>query len=38
VYYMARNWFVSIFLRLLKYYEGIIFLTTNRIEEFDPAF
>lgn len=35
---MARNGFVSVFLRLLEYYEGIIFLTTNRIEEFDPAF
>jgi SpoVK/Ycf46/Vps4 family AAA+-type ATPase len=35
---MLRNGFVSVFLRLLEYYEGIIFLTTNRIEEFDPAF
>jgi hypothetical protein len=38
VYYMARNRVVSIFLRLLKYYESIIFLTTNRIGEFGPAF
>jgi len=35
---MERNAFVSVFLRLLEYYEGILFLTTNRIEEFDPAF
>jgi SpoVK/Ycf46/Vps4 family AAA+-type ATPase len=35
---MERNGFVSVFLRLLEYYEGILFLTTNRIEEFDPAF
>ena len=35
---MRRNGFVSVFLRLLEYYEGILFLTTNRIEEFDPAF
>jgi SpoVK/Ycf46/Vps4 family AAA+-type ATPase len=35
---MVRNGFVSVFLRLLEYYEGIFFLTTNRIEEFDPAF
>jgi SpoVK/Ycf46/Vps4 family AAA+-type ATPase len=33
-----RNGFVSVFLRLLEYYEGILFLTTNRLEEFDPAF
>lgn len=26
------------FLRVLEYYEGIMFLTTNRIEAFDPAF
>jgi SpoVK/Ycf46/Vps4 family AAA+-type ATPase len=35
---MKRNAFVAVFLRLLEYCEGIIFLTTNRIEEFDPAF
>ena len=35
---MERNAFVTIFLRLLEYYQGILFLTTNRIEEFDPAF
>lgn len=35
---MVRNAFVSIFLRLLEYYEGILFLTTNRAREFDSAF
>jgi len=29
---------VGIFLRLLEYHDGIIFLTTNRVECFDPAF
>lgn len=29
---------VPVFLRLLEYYEGILFLTTNRIQVFDPAF
>jgi len=33
-----RNSVVSVFLRLLEYYEGILFLTTNRLDEFDPAF
>ena len=27
-----------VFLRALEYYEGIMFLTTNRISDFDPAF
>ena len=27
-----------VFLRLLEYYEGILFLTTNRIDVFDAAF
>ena len=35
---MRRNAFVTIFLRLLEYYKGIMFLTSNRVEEFDPAF
>ncbi|KAH8790277.1 P-loop containing nucleoside triphosphate hydrolase protein [Hyaloscypha finlandica] len=36
---LERNSLVStVFLRLLEYYEGILFLTTNRIEAFDPAF
>jgi SpoVK/Ycf46/Vps4 family AAA+-type ATPase len=28
----------KVFLRVLEYYEGIMFLTTNRIDAFDPAF
>ncbi|KAK6522207.1 hypothetical protein TWF281_002773 [Arthrobotrys megalospora] len=32
-----RNALVSIFLRLLEYYHGILFLTSNRVETFDEA-
>ena len=32
-----HNSLVSIFLRMLEYYEGIMFLTTNRLTEFDEA-
>jgi AAA+ superfamily predicted ATPase len=35
---LQRNALVSIFLRLLEYYKGILFLTTNRIKTFDDAF
>lgn len=35
---LERNSLVSIFLRLLEYYQGMIFLTTNRIKNFDEAF
>lgn len=35
---MERNKIVSIFLRTLEYYEGILFLTTNRVKNMDPAF
>ncbi|KAI9851898.1 MAG: hypothetical protein M1824_002448 [Vezdaea acicularis] len=35
---LERNGLVSVFLRILEYYEGIIFLTTNRIGSFDAAF
>ena len=35
---LDRNKIVSIFLRTLEYYEGILFLTTNRVEHMDPAF
>lgn len=35
---LERNKLVSIFLRMLEYYEGVLFLTTNRIKEIDPAF
>ncbi|KAF1968576.1 hypothetical protein BU23DRAFT_479942 [Bimuria novae-zelandiae CBS 107.79] len=33
-----RNALVSVFLRLTEYYQGILFLTTNRIATFDEAF
>ncbi|TPX13408.1 uncharacterized protein E0L32_006138 [Thyridium curvatum] len=35
---MARNGLVSIFLRTLEYYSGILFMTTNRVRTFDDAF
>lgn len=35
---LERNKIVSIFLRTLEYYEGILFLTTNRVKNMDPAF
>ena len=35
---MERNRIVGIFLRLLEYYEGCLFLTTNRVKSMDPAF
>ncbi|KAF2193097.1 hypothetical protein K469DRAFT_715133 [Zopfia rhizophila CBS 207.26] len=38
VHDIHRNALVSIFLRLLEYYQGILFLTTNRVETFDEAF
>jgi SpoVK/Ycf46/Vps4 family AAA+-type ATPase len=28
----------EVFLRLIEYYEGILFLTTNRLDDFDEAF
>ncbi|EFX01622.1 aaa family ATPase [Grosmannia clavigera kw1407] len=33
-----RNGIVSIFLRTLEYYQGVLFLTTNRRGNIDPAF
>jgi len=36
--HLERNQIVSTFLRLLEYFEGTIFLTTNRIDAIDPAF
>ncbi|RSM20636.1 hypothetical protein CDV31_000614 [Fusarium ambrosium] len=33
-----RNAIISIFLRILEYYDGILILTTNRIGSFDEAF
>jgi hypothetical protein len=35
---LERNKMVSIFLRVLEYYEGILFLTTNRSNDIDDAF
>ena len=35
---LERNKMVSIFLRMLEYYEGILFLTTNRVSNIDDAF
>ena len=35
---ISRNALVSIFLRLLEYFSGILFLTTNRVVTFDEAF
>jgi hypothetical protein len=33
-----RNAMVGVFLRLLEYHTGVLFLTTNRVRNFDPAF
>eukprot|EP00164_Ancoracysta_twista_P000905 GFYU01001190.1.p1 GENE.GFYU01001190.1~~GFYU01001190.1.p1 ORF type:complete len:723 (+),score=273.76 GFYU01001190.1:26-2170(+) len=33
-----RNALVGIFLRLLEYHQGVLFLTTNRVKCFDEAF
>ncbi|KAF8849600.1 P-loop containing nucleoside triphosphate hydrolase protein [Acephala macrosclerotiorum] len=35
---LRRNAIVSVFLRVLEYYAGILFLTTNRVGSFDQAF
>jgi SpoVK/Ycf46/Vps4 family AAA+-type ATPase len=35
---VSRNGLVSVFLRVLEYYAGILFLTTNRVGSFDEAF
>ncbi|THW39225.1 hypothetical protein D6D22_06384 [Aureobasidium pullulans] len=35
---LTRNGLVAGFLRALEYYEGILFLTTNRVGAFDDAF
>lgn len=35
---LARNSLVSVFLRILEYYDGILILTSNRIGIFDEAF
>ncbi|RSL61419.1 hypothetical protein CEP51_013638 [Fusarium floridanum] len=35
---LQLNELVSIFLRQLEYYQGLLFLTTNRVSSIDPAF
>lgn len=35
---VKRNSLVSVFLRVLEYFTGILFLTTNRVGAFDEAF
>ncbi|KAI1860207.1 hypothetical protein JX265_010131 [Neoarthrinium moseri] len=35
---MNRNALVSVFLRVLEYYNGLLFLTTNRVGSIDDAF
>ncbi|KAI0894699.1 P-loop containing nucleoside triphosphate hydrolase protein [Annulohypoxylon nitens] len=35
---IERNALVSIFLRHIEYYQGVLVLTTNRVDEFDIAF
>ncbi|RYC61934.1 hypothetical protein CHU98_g4282 [Xylaria longipes] len=35
---LKRNSLVSVFLREVEYYQGILFLTTNRVGKFDDAF
>lgn len=35
---LKRNALVSVFLRVLEYYEGILILTSNRVGTFDEAF
>ncbi|KAI4289373.1 MAG: hypothetical protein L6R35_001358 [Caloplaca aegaea] len=36
--FLERNALVSVFLRTLEYFNGILFLTTNRVGTFDQAF
>ncbi|KAK4102405.1 P-loop containing nucleoside triphosphate hydrolase protein [Parathielavia hyrcaniae] len=38
VWDLARNEIVAVFLRLLEYYRGILFMTTNRADTLDKAF
>ena len=35
---IVRNAMVCVMLRLLEYYQGVLFLTSNRVEALDPAF
>jgi hypothetical protein len=34
---LARKYSISTFLKTLEYYEGILFMTTNRADNIDPA-
>ncbi|KAI0404020.1 hypothetical protein F4802DRAFT_569427 [Xylaria palmicola] len=34
----VRNSLVAVFLRMMEYYSGVLFLTTNRVGTFDEAF
>jgi hypothetical protein len=34
---LVRNRLVSVFLRKIEYYNGVMFLTTNQVYEFDAA-
>lgn len=34
---IARNSLVAVFIRSLEYYKGVLFLTSNRLSEFDEA-
>ena len=38
VHELERNKLVTVFLRVLEQFTGIMFLTTNRVDTFDPAF
>ncbi|KAJ6576122.1 hypothetical protein DFH09DRAFT_1453903 [Mycena vulgaris] len=35
---VERNAMVAVFLRQLEYFQGILFMTTNRVKQFDAAF
>lgn len=35
---LERNAMVSVMLRLVEYFSGVLFLTSNRVESLDPAF
>ncbi|MBX9721098.1 MAG: hypothetical protein K2X81_06880, partial [Candidatus Obscuribacterales bacterium] len=35
---IVRNAMVGVFLRLLEYHQGVLFLTTNRVKNIDQAF
>jgi len=35
---LERNAMTSIMLRLVEYFKGVLFLTSNRVDSLDPAF